>query len=53
MFCLPGRGPRGIGPLSFHTLSVDMRVNNPTVVVDDWCITNFAHGLVGLDLKHV
>lgn len=43
MFCLPTRGPRGTGPLSFHTLSVYMRVNKPTVVVDDWCITNFAH----------
>ena len=52
-FCLPNRGPRGTSLLCFHTVCVDMRVNKPIVVVDDWCITNFAHGLVGLDPKHL
>ena len=44
MFCLLNRGPWGTDPMSFHTKCVDVRVNKPTVVVDDWCITNFAHG---------
>ena len=43
MFCLLNRGPLETDPMSFHTKCVDVRVNKPTVVVDDWCITNFAH----------